>query len=136
MPRKYVNINDRIYHEIPFMRTHNTYIFDLPLDFIQSKNEKYIIIKKLRIFNGNGQMDIGTCLTSETLSRECCYNFGINYNQNYIMSSNEINEKKFQINSDIKQIDFTFADYKGEKIEITHDLDTIYYYIIELELIY
>lgn len=136
MPSKYVNINDSIYHEIPFMRTHNTYILDLPLDFIQSKNDKYIIVRKFRMFNGNGQMDIGTCLTSEILSKECCYNFGINYNQNYIMSANELNEKKFKISSDIKQIDFTFTDYKGEKINITQDLSQIYYYVLELELIY
>jgi len=136
MRSKYVNINDTIYHEIPFMRTHNTYILDLPNDFIQSKNDKYIIVKKFRMFNGNGQMDIGACLTSEILSKECCYNFGINYNQNYIMSANELNDKKFKISSDIKQIDFTFTDYKGEKINITQDLSTIYYYVLELELLY
>ena len=95
MRSKYVNINDKIYFNFDpqnnFM--HNTYYYDLPLDFIQSKNDKYIIVRKFRMFNGNGQMDIGTCLTSEILSKECCYNFGINYNQNYIMSANELNIK-------------------------------------------
>ena len=135
----YVNINDKIFADFDPSHNfnHNTYIYDLPLDFIQSKNDKYIVIRKLRMFNKDGQMELGACLTSKALSKDCCYNYGLNYNQNYIMSANEINEKVFKINSDVKQIDFTFTDYKGELLNGYNDLSIVaYYYVLELELIF
>lgn len=140
MPRKvYVNINDKIFHDFNPAHdfTHNTFIYELPLDFIQSREDKYIVIRKLRMFNNDGQMELGACLTSNVLSKDCCYNYGLNYNQNYIMSSNEINEKIFKISSDVKKIDFTFTDYKGELLTIHDDiLNAAYYYVLELELVY
>ena len=133
-----VNINDKIFHNLDpdneFI--HNTYIYDLPLDFIKSKEDKYVMIKKFRCFNNEGQMDLAACLTSKVLSRDSCYNYGLNYNQNYIMSSNEVNDNMFKINSDCKQIDFTFTDYKGELLNTNDDLNRAYYYVIEMVLIY
>ena len=134
-----VNINDKIFHTFDPTSsdyTHNTYIYNLPLDFIKSNNNKYVVVKKFRCFNNDGQMDLAACLTSKALSVENCYNYGLNYNQNYIMSSNEINDKMFKVNSDCKRIDFTFTDYKGELLNTNDDLNAAYYYVIELELIY
>lgn len=133
-----VNINDKIFHDFNPEHdfNHNTYIYDLPHDFIQSKNDKYVVVKKFRCFNNDGQMDLGACLTSDVLSKDCCYNYGLNYNQNYIMSANEVNDKSFKINSDCKKIDFTFTDYKGELLNTNQDLNAAYYYVLELELVY
>ena len=128
MPKVYVNINDKIFHDFDPTHnyTHNTYIYNLPSDFIKSDKDKYIIIRKLRMFNQDGQMELGACLTSDILSKICCYNYGINFNQNYIMSTNEINEKVFKITSDIKNIKPPNAardlndceEYEYEKINI------------------
>ncbi len=135
---KYININGKIEFTFDYWSNYmnNTYKLNLPLDFIQSKNDKYIIIRKLRLFNNEGQMDIGSCLASEALCRENMYSEGLNYNKNYIMSANELNEKKFKISSDIKVVDFTFTDYKGELINTYDDITKCYYYVLELELVY
>ena len=114
----------------------NSYTLNLPLDFIQSKNDKYLIVKKLRLFNNDGQMDLGACVSSKALCCENIYTEGINFNQNYIMAANELNEKKFKISSDLKTVDFLFTDYKGELLNTYEDITKCYYYVLEIELIY
>ena len=135
-----VNINDQIY--VPLLdptHPHNLFEYSLPNDFIQSTNKKYVVIKKVRLFNNEGQLDMGGCLCSN-LASECCYNYGLGENQNYIMSVNELNEKVFEIKSEIKTIQFWFCDYKGIKLcyseQGTVDLTEGYYYVIEMELVY
>lgn len=135
---KIININGKIEFTFDFWANYmnNSYTLNLPLDFIQSKNDKYLIVKKLRLFNNDGQMDLGACVASKALCRENIYTEGINFNQNYIMSANELNEKKFKISSDLKTIDFLFTDYKGELLNTYEDITKCYYYVLEIELIY
>ena len=53
MPTRYINITGRV-NDVNTVR--------LPNDFTQSTKDKYIIIKKVRLINNNGQLDIGCAL--------------------------------------------------------------------------
>ena len=46
MPVRYINISNRV---------DDNNIIDLPNDFTQSTNDKYISIVKVRLINNNGQ---------------------------------------------------------------------------------
>ena len=122
MPIKYVSVSDRVSEDNDFK------LFN---DFIQSTNDKYIIIKKVRLINNNGQLDIGCCLCGN-FADDSSYSYGLF--DDYIICTNEINEKEIHVHdNNLKYIHFFFRDYKGQKI--TYE-DDYYYYTLELKLIY
>ena len=53
MPIRYINMTGRV-NDVNKVR--------LPNDFTQSTKDKSIIIKKVRLINNNGQLDIGCAL--------------------------------------------------------------------------
>ena len=57
MPKRYINMTGRVL---------NNNTVSLPNDFTQStNNEKCIIIKKVRLINNYGQLDIGCSLCGD-----------------------------------------------------------------------
>ena len=66
MPIRYINMTGRV-NDVNTVR--------LPNDFTQSTKDKYIIIKKVRLINNNGQLDIGCPLCGD-FSDESCYSYG------------------------------------------------------------
>ena len=121
MSVKYISISDRV-------KADNE--FKLINDFVQSTNDKYIVIRKVRLINNNGQLDIGCCLCGN-LADDSSYSYGLF--DDYIMCTNEINEKEIKIyNNNYKYIHFFFRDYTGTRITY----DDGYYYTLELKLIY
>ena len=94
----------------------------------QSTKDKYIIIKKVRLINNNGQLDIGCALCGD-FSDESCYSYGLI--EDFIICTNEINEKQIHVhNTNMRELKFTFKDYKG--VPITYDNE--YYYSLELRI--
>ena len=121
MPIKYINISSRV---------NNTNIIDLPNDFTQSTNLKYISVVKVRLINNNGQLDVGSVLCGN-FADDSTYSYGLF--DDFIICSNEINEKVIHIhNTNLRQLKFYFKDYKGEKITYNDE----YYYTLELRLSY
>ena len=122
MPRKYINITSKV---IEF----NT--LNINLDFAQSTNpDKMIIVRKVRLINSYGQLDIGCCLCGD-FADQSTYSMGLM--DDFIMCSNEINEKMIHIhNNNLRELKFYFKDYKGYLV----DYDDEYYYTLELRLEY
>ena len=120
MPVRYISISDRANEDNSFK---------LINDFVQSTNEKYIIIRKVRLINNNGQLDIGCCLCGN-FADDSSYSYGLF--DDYIMCTNEMEEKEIHVNQSLKYIEFFFRDYKGEKLAA----DSGYYYTLDLKLIY
>ena len=121
MPYRYLSITDKVYEEN---------ILTLKNDFTQSTNDKYIVIRKVRLINADGQLDMGCCLCG-SFADESNYSYGLI--QDFIMCSNEMNEKEIHIHTNnLKRIDFWFCDYKGVRITEADN----YYYTLELKLIY
>ena len=117
MPSKYINVTHRI--------KDRNYVL-LPNDFTTSPNEKYIIIKKVRLINNNGQLDVGCCLCGN-FADESSYSWGMI--EDFIMCTNEMNEKEIHIHdTNLRELDFWFRDYKGNKITPEEE----YYFTIEL----
>ena len=122
MPRRYVNMSGKV--------SENMWIqFDL--DFtISTDPNKTIIIRKVRLINPYGQLDIGCCLCGD-FADDSSYSYGII--DNFIMCTNELNQKEIHIhNLNNNILNFWFCDYKGNRL--TSDDD--YYFTIELELVY
>ena len=118
---KYLNISDH---------GKDKYTLNLPNDFTMSNNDKYIIIRKVRVFNNNGQLDVGCSLCGD-FADESQYNYGII--DDFILCSNEFNEKEIHIhNTNLRKLEFYFRDYKGVLIQASDD----YYFTLELKLIY
>ena len=121
MSVKYISISDRVKEDNSFK---------LLNDFVQSTNEKYIIIRKVRLINNNGQLDVGCCLCGN-FADDSSYSYGLF--DDYIMCTNEMNEKEVNIKDRaLKYIHFFFRDYTGNKITYNDG----YYYTLELKLIY
>ena len=121
MPVKYINISNRV---------NDNNVIDLPNDFTQSTNLKYISVLKVRLINNYGQLDVGSALCGN-FADESSYSFGLF--DDFIICSNEINAKDIHIhNTNLRQLKFYFKDYKGEKITYNDE----YYYTLELKLIY
>ena len=121
MPVKYINYSDHGKDE---------YKLHLPNDFTSSHNDKYIVIKKVRLINSNGQLDVGCCLCGD-FADESSYSYGLM--DDFIICSNEINEKEIHIHdNNMRFIKFYFRDYKGIKITAADD----YYFSLEIKLIY
>ena len=57
MPIKYINISNRV---------DDNNVIDLPNDFTQSNNQKYISVLKVRLINNYGKLEVGNVL---------CWNF-------------------------------------------------------------
>ena len=118
MSIKYINISNRV--------DDNNFI-DLPNDFTQSNNEKFISVLKVRLINNNGQLDVGSVLCGD-FADDSSYSFGLF--DDFIICSNEINEKVIHIHyTNLRQLKFYFKDYKGEKITYSDE----YYYTLELK---
>ena len=122
MPTKYINMTGRV---------ENINSVRLPNDFTQSTiKDKYIVVKKVRLINNYGQLDIGCSLCGDFVD-ESQYSYGLI--DDFIMCSNEINEKIIHIhNTNLCELNFCFKDYKGVPIEY----DDEYYYTLELRLEY
>ena len=121
MPVRYINVSQQVY---------NSNCVLLPNDFTQSTRDKYIVIKKVRLINSDGQLDYGSALCGN-FADESSYSYGII--EDFIMCTNEINEKEIHIhNTILRQLNFNFKDYKG--VPITEEDG--YYFTIELKLIY
>ena len=122
MTVKYISISDRV---------QNMNEIKLINDFVQSTSEeRYIIIRKVRLINDNGQLDVGCCLCGD-FGDDSSYSYGIM--DDYIMCTNEFNEKEIKVNDrNLKYLKFFFRDYKGDKITY----DNNYYYTLDLKLIY
>ena len=121
MPIRYINISNRV---------DENNVVDLPNDFTQSTNDKYITILKVRLINNDGQLDIGCALCGD-FADESSYSYGLI--DDFIICSNEINEKEIHIHSiNLRRLNFNFKDYKGVKITYNDN----YYYALELKLIY
>ena len=67
MPIRYINMTGRV---------NDSNTVRLPNDFTQSTKDKYIIIKKVRLINNNGQLDIGCSLCGD-FGDESCYSYGL-----------------------------------------------------------
>ena len=78
MPVKYINVTHQI-------KDHGNYII-LPNDFTMSTNEKYIVIRKVRLITADGQIDAGSCLCGN-FADESSYSWGII--EDFIMCTNE-----------------------------------------------
>ena len=119
MPIRYINMTGRV---------NDTNVVRLPNDFTQSTKDKYIIIKKVRLINNNGQLDIGCALCGD-FGDESCYSYGLI--EDFIICTNEINEKQIHVhNTNMRELTFCFKDYKG--VPITYDDE--YYYSLELRI--
>ncbi len=120
MPRKYININEKVLENNLLL---------LKNDFVQAK-EKYLIIRKVRLINNDGQLDVGCCLCTN-LSDESSYSYGII--DNFVMCTNEFNEKRIHVNNlSNNRLYFWFCDYKGYRLTSADN----YYFTLELELEY
>ena len=122
MPRKYMNITDKVLENNLLL---------LQNDFVQSQNpDKQLIVRKVRLINPYGQLDVGCCLCGD-LADQSSYSYGLM--DDFIMCSNEINEKDIHIhNLNNNMLYFWFRDYKRNRL--TSDDD--YYFTLELELVY
>ena len=122
MPRRYVSISDKI-NEITVLYLKN--------DFVQSSNpDKQLIVRKVRLINPYGQLDVGCCLCGD-FADDSSYSYGLI--DNFIMCTNELNQKEIHIhNLNNNILNFWFCDYKGNRLTSADD----YYFTIELELIY
>ena len=78
MPIKYINYSDH---------GKNEYTLHLPNDFTSSPNEKFLVIKNVRLSNNNGQLDVGCCLCGN-FADESSYSYGLM--DDFIICSNEI----------------------------------------------
>lgn len=95
--------------------------------------DKYVVVRKLRLVNPQGQLDVG-CSLCGNLGGENSYTYGI-LEHPYIIASNEISEKVFKVSSNLKYLKFWFDDYMGIQIYTSNQTDK-WYYTLELELIY
>ena len=122
MPRRYINISDKVLENNLLL---------LNLEFVQSTEpNKTIVVRKVRLINPNGQLDIGCCLCGD-FADNSSYSYGLV--DNFIMCSNEINDKDIHVhNLNNNKINFWFCDYKGNRLTDADD----YYFTLELELIY
>ena len=123
MPRKYVNISDKVLENNLLL---------LKNDFVQSTNpDKHIIVRKVRLINSNGQLDVGCCLCGD-FADDSSYSYGII--DNFVICSNELNEKDIHVHNlnNNNKLYFWFCDYKGNRLTSVDD----YYFTLELELIY
>ena len=121
MPIRYINMTGPV---------NDSNTVRLPNDFTQSTKDKYIVIKKVRLINNNGQLDIGCSLCGD-FGDESCYSYGLI--EDFIICTNEINEKTIHIhNTNMRELKFSFKDYKG--VPITYDDE--YYYSLELRIEY
>ena len=122
MPRRYVNMSGKV--------SENMWIqFDL--DFaISTDPNKTIVIRKVRLINPYGQLDIGCCLCGD-FADDSSYSLGLM--DDFIMCTNEINEKVIHVhNLNNNMLYFYFRDYKGNLLTAADD----YYFTLELELLY
>ena len=103
MPRRYINISDKVLENNLLL---------LNLEFVQSTEpNKTIVVRKVRLINPNGQLDIGCCLCGD-FADNSSYSYGLV--DNFIMCSNEINDKDIHVhNLNNNKINFWFCDYKG-----------------------
>ena len=100
MPVRYISISDRVSEDNDF---------NLINDFVQSTNDKYIVIRKVRLINDNGQLDVGCCLCGN-FADDSSYSYGLF--DDYIMCTNEFNENH---TSTIQ------ANYKVKPIIVSND---------------
>ena len=122
MPRRYINISEKVSEKLNMK---------LNSDFIQSTDpNKMIIVRKVRLINPYGQLDVGCCLCGD-FADESSYSIGLM--DDFIMCTNELNQKEIHIhNTNCNHISFWFRDYKGELLTS----DDNYYFTLEIELIF
>ena len=122
MPRKYINITEKV---------HDKNLLLLKNDFVQSSNpDKQLIVRKVRLINPYGQLDVGCCLCGD-FADESSYSIGLM--DDFIMCTNELNQKEIHIhNKNCNHISFWFRDYMGELLTE----DDNYYFTLEIELIF
>ena len=56
--KQYINIIDYIGVD-ENNNQHNEFTYKLSIDFIQSDRDKYVVVRKLRLVNPQGQLDVG-----------------------------------------------------------------------------
>ena len=122
MPRRYINITEKVTEKLNMK---------LNSDFIQSRDpNKIIVVRKVRLINPYGQLDVGCCLCGD-FADESSYSVGLM--DDFIMCTNELNQKEIHIhNNNCNHISFWFRDYKGELLKS----DDNYYFTLEIELIF
>ena len=122
MPRRYINITEKVSEKLNIK---------LISDFIQSTDpNKMIVVRKVRLINPYGQLDVGCCLCGD-FADESSYSIGLM--DDFIMCTNELNQKEIHIhNNNCNHISFWFRDYKGELLTS----DDNYYFTLEIELIF
>ena len=122
MPRRYINISEKVSEKLNIK---------LISDFIQSTDpNKMIVVRKVRLINPYGQLDVGCCLCGD-FADESSYSVGLM--DDFIMCTNELNQKEIHIhNNNCNHISFWFRDYKGELLTS----DDNYYFTLEIELIF
>ena len=122
MPRRYINITEKVTEKLNMK---------LNSDFIQSTDpNKTIVVRKVRLINPYGQLDVGCCLCGD-FADESSYSVGLM--DDFIMCTNELNQKGIHIhNTNCNHINFYFRDYKGNLLTAADD----YYFTLELELLY
>ena len=122
MPRRYINITEKVTEKLNMK---------LNSDFIQSTDpNKTIVVRKVRLINPYGQLDVGCCLCGD-FADESSYSVGLM--DDFIMCTNELNQKEIHIhNNNCNHISFWFRDYKGELLTS----DDNYYFTLEIELIF
>ena len=120
MPQKYLTVSNTI-------KAINK--IDLLDEFVKAEGEKYIVIKNVKVFNNNGQIDVGMFLCG-TFADESVKSYGLM--DDFIASTGDSNDKIIRISNNDSRITFYFKDYKGATIEEKSD----YYYLIELLLVW
>ena len=105
-----------------------TNIVELDEDFVKCRCNKYIKIESIKVFNDNGQIDIGCCLCG-TFADDSIKSSGLI--NDFIASTYNPEPKIIAIHNNDKRLMFYFRDYKGELL----DEKLNYYYTIELLLL-
>ena len=110
---------------------------DLIDDFVKAEGDKYIKIENVKVFNNNGQIDVGMFLCG-TFADESIESCGLM--DDFIASTYNTNDKIIHISNNNRRIQFYFRDYKGQMIgdvgNMSESEKTEYYYLIELLLVW
>ena len=110
---------------------------DLIDDFVKAEGDKYIKIENVKVFNNNGQIDVGMFLCG-TFADESIESCGLM--DDFIASTYNTNDKIIHISNNNRRIQFYFRDYKGQMIGDVGNMSgsekTEYYYLIELLLVW
>ena len=96
---------------------------ELISDFVNNNKDKYIIIKNVKLFNENGQIDVGCYLCGDFADTN---NYSTGLMNDFIATTNNKFEKIIQINNNCRRISFYFKDYKGNYLKNASKLFNLY----------